>query len=125
MKLRLKGNAIRLRLSKTDVENLAVRGFVEEQINFSKEISLSYRLAAKEDLQGLAVDYTENTITVYLPKDFTNEWSQNNNVISTSGLHSSDDGTEIFILIEKDFKCLDNTEEDQSDNFANPRLMKL
>ena len=43
----------------------------------------------------------------------------------TSAIHTTEDGTEIFILIEKDFKCLDNTEEDQTDNFANPKLMKL
>ena len=26
----------------------------------------------------------------------------------------------LYILIEKDFKCLDNTIEDQSDNYPNP-----
>jgi hypothetical protein len=29
-------------------------------------------------------------------------------------------GTKLFLLVEKDFVCLDNTFEDQSDNYPNP-----
>ena len=29
-------------------------------------------------------------------------------------------GKELFLLVEKDFVCLDNTFEDQSDNYPNP-----
>jgi hypothetical protein len=27
---------------------------------------------------------------------------------------------DLFLLVEKDFKCLDNVAEDQSDNYPNP-----
>ena len=124
MKLRLNGNAIRLRLSQTDVAKLALEGLLEEQIKFSKDIALGYRLIVKEEICKPATSYAENTITVFIPKNFTYEWP-NNNVTGTSAIHTTEDGTEISILIEKDFKCLDNTEEDQTDNFANPKLMKL
>jgi hypothetical protein len=30
---------------------------------------------------------------------------------------------ELFLLIEKDFVCLDNTFEDQSDNYPNPNAV--
>ncbi len=122
MKLRLNGNAIRLRLSQTDVAKLALEGVLEEQLSFSKEAALFYRLLAMEEIHKPAISYAENSITVTIPKDFTNNWPDNN-VTGTSATHTTADGTEIFILIEKDFKCLDNTEEDQSDNFANPKLM--
>ena len=123
MKLRLKGNAIRLRLSQKDVATLAAEGLIEEQISFSKDITLCYRLEAKEEIFKLGTSYAENIITVFIPKDFTNDWP-GNNVAGTSAIHINEDGTEIFILIEKDFKCLDDNREDQSDNFANPKLMK-
>ena len=123
MKLRLKGNAIRLRLSQKDVATLAAEGLIEEQISFSKDITLCYRLEAKEEIFKLGTSYAENTITVFIPKDFTNDWP-GNNVVGTSAIHINEDGSEIFILIEKDFKCLDDNMEDQSDNFANPKLMK-
>lgn len=124
MKLRLKGNSVRLRLSQTDVEDLAVKGFIKEKINFSKDLALSYHLVAKSGTEKPVISYAENTITVFISQHFTNDWP-GNNVVNTSALHTTEDGTEIFILIEKDFKCLDDTEEDQSDNFANPKLMKL
>jgi hypothetical protein len=123
MKLRLKGNSIRLRLSQTDVDNLAAYGEVEEQLNFSKDTALFYRLTAKEDLQNPSVSYAENIINIYIPNHFVNGWP-GNNVVGTSAQHRTEDGTEIFILIEKDFKCLDDTAEDQSDNYANPKLMQ-
>ena len=124
MKLRLNGNAIRLRLSQTDVAKLALEGLLEEQLKFSNDTALLYRLLAKEEIRKPAISYAENIITVTIPQDFTNDWPHNK-VTGTSATHTTVDGNEIFILIEKDFKCLDNTEEDQSDNFANPKLMKL
>ncbi len=123
MKLRLKGNAIRLRLSQTDVVRLAKEGLIEEQISFAIDVALCYRLLAIKEIEKPVISYTDNTITVCIPTNFTNDWP-GNNVVGTSALHTTADGTEIFILIEKDFKCLDDTEEDQSDNFANPKLMK-
>lgn len=122
MKLRLKGNSIRLRLSQTDVAMLAAEGLVEEKFSFSKETSLCYRLMVQEDILKPGISYAANNITVLIPADFTREWPADN-VVGTSTLHTTEDGTEIFILIEKDFKCLDDTTEDQSDNFANPKLM--
>ena len=32
---------------------------------------------------------------------------------------------DLHLLIEKDFTCLDNIEEDQSDNYPNPLAEKL
>jgi len=32
------------------------------------------------------------------------------------------DDQSLYLLIEKDFKCLDETTEDQSDNFENPNI---
>ena len=124
MKLRLKGNAVGFRLSQTDVENLAAKGFVEEMINFSKDLALSYRLEFNEDILKPGISYAGNTIAVFIPQHFTHGWP-GNNIAGISTLRTTEDGTEIFILVEKDFKCLDDTEEDQSDNFANPKLMKL
>ena len=124
MKLRLNGNAIRLRLSQIDVAKLALEGLLEEQLKFSNDTALLYRLLAKEEIRKPAISYAENIITVTIPQDFTNDWPHNK-VTGTSATHTTVDGNEIFILIEKDFKCLDNTEEDQSDNFANPKLTEL
>lgn len=122
MKIRLKGNSIRLRLSQTDVAKLAAKGLIEEKFSFSKDAALCYRLQVQEGILKPGISYAANTIKVFIPADFTSAWPANN-VVGTSALHTTEDGTEILILIEKDFKCLDDTTEDQSDNFANPKSM--
>ena len=33
------------------------------------------------------------------------------------------DAASLSLLVEKDFTCLDNTIEDQSDNYPNPKLL--
>lgn len=58
-----------------------------------------------------------------ITRGFTSVWP-GNSVVGTITVHSTEDGNEIFILIEKDYQCLDNKDEDQSDNFFNPKLMK-
>ena len=103
MKLRLNGNAIRLRLSQIDVAKLALEGLLEEQLKFSNDTALLYRLLAKEEIRKPAISYAENIITVTIPQDFTNDWPHNK-VTGTSATHTTVDGNEIFILIEKDFK---------------------
>jgi hypothetical protein len=35
-----------------------------------------------------------------------------------------ENGKELFLLLEKDFVCLDETIEDQSDNYPNPLMDK-
>ena len=40
MKIRIKGNSIRLRLTKTEVDNFAANGFVEEKTEFGNNYFL-------------------------------------------------------------------------------------
>jgi hypothetical protein len=49
-----------------------------------------------------------------MPADMANEWVATEKV----GFESTDN--ELYLLIEKDFKCLDDVAEDQSDNYPNP-----
>jgi len=53
-----------------------------------------------------------------MPEAMANEWITTDKV----GFEYQDEG--LFLLVEKDFKCLDNVAEDQSDNYPNP-LSKL
>ncbi|MEO7446569.1 MAG: hypothetical protein ABIT96_11130 [Ferruginibacter sp.] len=120
MKLRLKGNSLRLRLTKMDVQKLADTGEVVEVISFPGNNILTYRLGTDEKRECLEVRFENNIINVKIPANFARDWPDNQIV----GINNSqaNEGKEIYILIEKDFVCLDETAEDQSDNFANPKL---
>ena len=120
MKIRIKGNTIRYRLTKTEVTTFAKTGYFSEQTEFATTI-FSYELKAKEAISGLEVDYEHNTITVYFPDSEKSDWATSSKV-GFENIYKTSAGKEIFILVEKDFVCMDETVEDQSDNYPNPKL---
>jgi len=54
-----------------------------------------------------------------VPPDLAKNWTSTNEVGFQHKL-SLNNGKELFLLVEKVFVCLDNTFEDQSDNYPNP-----
>ena len=117
MKLRIKGNAIRYRLSKTDVAKIAAHGYLEEHTNFGSGVFV-YALQVA-DISQLSAEPGNNKITMQVPAAFVQHWQQND-VVGCDAHVPLDNGETLYLLLEKDFVCLDETIEDQSDNFDNP-----
>ena len=120
MKIRIKGNTVRYRLSKTEVTALAENGKLEEKTSFING-TLSY--AIKQTMNtDLSADFIENTITLYVPKTALQNWAATDEVGLESNMLLNDSDT-LYLLLEKDFKCVDkDLNEDQSDYFENPHL---
>jgi len=118
MKLRIKGNSLRLRLSKPEVEKLAVTKYLEECTSFGSN-TFSYALQSKDAGDELSADFDGSKITVFIPEIFIKDWAVNDVIGFTATKQLSDAGS-LYILVEKDFKCLDEVTEDQSDNYENP-----
>ena len=112
MKIRIKGNSLRYRLTRTDVDRLVQDGHLEDIVAFAEQ-SLIYTLKLSDDEQ-LSSSFKNNTITLYMPKMMIGELKNTDKV----GFEN-DDGP-LHLLVEKDFTCLDNVAEDQSDNYPNP-----
>jgi hypothetical protein len=118
MKLRMKGNSIRLRLSKPEVEKLAVAKYLEERTSFRSN-TFTYALQIKDGGDELSADFNDNKLIVFIPGIFTKDWAVNN-VIGFNATKQVSDTEPLYILVEKDFKCLDEVTEDQKDNYENP-----
>ena len=118
MKLRIKGNSIRLRLSKPEVEKLAVAKYLEERTSFGRK-TFSYALQIKDAGDELSADFKGSKITVFIPEIFIKDWAVND-VIGFNATKKVSDAESLYILVEKDFKCLDEVTEDQKDNYENP-----
>ncbi|BAU55712.1 DUF7009 family protein [Mucilaginibacter gotjawali] len=116
MKIRIKGNSLRYRLTKTDVARFLADGYLEEAIDFGMQM-LTYAIQ-QNHLNNLSALFENNKITLFMPEIMANEWLQSDRV----GFDYCENG--LHLLIEKDFKCLDNVAEDQSDNYPNP-LVKI
>jgi hypothetical protein len=121
MKLRIKGNSLRLRVSRSEVARLLRRERLEETIQFAvqEDAKLTYALEQESSISTLTVRYAENAVSVLVPSDQANAWCLSDQVgivesISLGSLGSLD------LLIEKDFACLDRSDEENQDTFANP-----
>ena len=114
----MKGNSVRIRITKPELEYFDREKYLEESVNFGSN-KLVYALSSLEKPEVLSVNYENNKITLHLPPAVADEWANTERVGVESEIELSD-GKKLYILLEKDFKCLDNTMEDQSDSFPNP-----
>ncbi|AYL99100.1 DUF7009 family protein [Mucilaginibacter celer] len=114
MKIRIKGNSLRYRLTKSDIAQLGNDGFLEDRTEFTGK-TLNYAIMITDD-DNLTSDFTGDKIRLNLPRKMIEE------LINTEKVGFMDQTGPVSLLVEKDFTCLDNTEEDQGDNFPNPLL---
>ncbi|MFM7015124.1 MAG: DUF7009 family protein [Bacteroidota bacterium] len=121
MKLRIKGNSIRIRVSKTEVANFEKNGELKESTFFGTN-HFHYCLKRSNDTSTVAADYINNCITVYIPETIATEWTATD-MVGFNYKMPIGENEQLFLLVEKDFVCLDNTFEDQSDNYPNPNAM--
>ena len=122
MKIRIKGNSIRYRLTKTEVETFGKVGFYEEKTEFMDHI-FKYVLRSKENISRLEADFKNDTVSMYLPEKDKLAWV-NSDRVGFQNTIALGNGKELILLLEKDFVCLDETIEDQSDNYPNPLMDK-
>jgi hypothetical protein len=120
MKIRIKGNSLRYRLTKSEVSILASQGIIQENTEFPGN-TLTYAIKASA-LDELTADFKQSTVTLNIPQATLQQWVTTNQVGVERHMPLPDGGS-FFLLLEKDFKCIDvDANEDQSDFFENPHL---
>lgn len=123
MKIRIKGSSVRYRLSRSEVEMFCRTGYISEKTEFNGK-TFTYGLQAREGIKNLQADFKDGTITMYFPQTEKDGWPHSEQV----GFQHTmilENGEELFLLLEKDFVCMDDTLEDQSDNYPNPTAQKM
>lgn len=124
MKLRIRDNSLRLRLTRSEVEKIGQGQSVISSIQLGdrEESSLSYCLRYSEQIQAVRVSFEHKLILVEIPKECARVWALGNDVGIYSEQQCGNNKT-LIILIEKDFFCLkprSHEQEDESDMFINP-----
>ncbi len=120
MKLRIKGNSVRLRLTKTDVATIARSGYLEDITDFGPS-KLIYALASKPEVLEMNARFNDNKVEIQVPESMVTGWPEND-IVGFEANMPLPDGSSLYLLIEKDFACLDHTNEDQRDNYENPNM---
>ncbi len=117
MKLRIRGNSIRLRLTQGEVQTLAEKGRVEDAIAFAPGSRLVYALAFGG---SLGAKLEGSRVEVTLPAAQGKEWASSTRV-GLEGEQPIAGGEPLRILVEKDFACLHPRKgEDDRDAYPNP-----
>ena len=126
MKLRIRGNSIRLRLLRTEINDLGAGKKIEEttRLGPNPEDIFTYSLAPHPDPSPVLTHWVQQALHITLSKALAVELAETNRVSISEKIIFGD--TVLKVLIEKDFKCLTTREgEDESDNFENPQESHL
>jgi hypothetical protein len=121
MKLRIKGNSMRLRVSRSEVARLLDGERVEETIHFSAapDSCLTYGLQSAPQPAAIRIEWKPRNVTVLISDERMRFWGRDAEV----GVYEYLDlghSCSLEVTIEKDFACLDRSDEENNDTFANP-----
>jgi len=109
-----------MRITKMEVSQFCETGYIQEKTQFLNNI-FTYALSSKEGLSALTATYEDNMMTLLLPKDSIKDWESSNRVGFSNSI-PLEDGKTLTLLVEKDFTCLEDRGEDETDNYPNPKL---
>ncbi len=128
MKLRIRGDSIRLRLTKAEVAQIGLGKLVKETTHFINGSQFHYIFEPTDTVRNLEAHMIDNTMVVKAPLAVAGSWANSDTVALMHEQTIPGQPTDkLFILIEKDFACLktrENETEDESDMFANPNAHK-
>ena len=120
MKLRIRDNSIRLRLTRGEVDQLADKGVVQAITSFPGGREFRYEVESSPASVNPGAFLSDNKVTVRLPESAVRAWAASEQV-SLTGEQNHENGEQLSILVEKDFACLAPREgEDESDMYPHP-----
>lgn len=121
MKLRIKGDSLRLRIGPAEVKRLVETGRIAETIHFAPapEASLTYALETAAQAEIISVHYASQEVAVLLSAARAHAWAEGSDV-GLYGYAPIADGL-LEIAVEKDFACLDKSGAENEDTYPHPQ----
>ena len=116
----MKSNSLRLRLNQVEVNSFCQNGIISEQINFPNG-TFNYILKSAP-IKLITVQIDSSSIEICLPDSDKEVWQKPDQVGFSHNI-PLDKNQKLSVTIEKDFKCLDERDEDESDNYPNPKTL--
>lgn len=118
MKLRIKGDSIRLRVSRSELQRLADGQVIEEIVHLTGG-NFGYALGSSTQVTATTASFCDGRIALLISDAELAKWLDESEVGIYPSVSTASDRLLEF-TIEKDFACLDRSEEENSDTFANP-----
>jgi len=122
MKLRIRENALRIRITQTELKFLLDGNEVKSAIQFPNQTILSYGLVPTAN-EATSVQYQENKVSIYLSYLDVETLGGETNV-GVQSIHQTE-GEDLNLLVEKDFSCLHPRDQEDADTFPNPNQKEI
>lgn len=120
MKLRIHGDSIRLRLSRSEVVAFAADGDLEQCCDYGggAEDRLVYGIEASPEAATVEVRAAANRIKIVLPRLVANDWTGTDRIEVSASVPTAQ-GKQLKVLVEKEFRRLHGASKDP-DLYPNP-----
>ena len=116
MKLRIRDNSIRVRLSKSEVDTLGKGAMVSNELEFPGGKSICFQLLGGNQFNAA---FDEDTVRITAPEETLREWVASEELSLSQDLPVSS-ASSLWILIEKDLQCkTDRPREEDSEAIQN------
>jgi hypothetical protein len=119
MKIRILGNTIRLRVKMHEVDAIRENGVIEEALAFGPDESDQLRFQIHTGDDTFAIEQQAMTISITIPRPVIDVWTSTQQVGFDQTITTTK-GSDIYVLIEKDFACLDGDREEEAGSYPNP-----
>ena len=123
MKLRIKDDSIRLRLSEIDLNELREHHEIMASCRVGQNQVLNYGIKISSVNESIEAEFLESNLTITLGTNQAQNWMETDQVGFDTRIDN--ESTEsLYILIEKDWQCLKpRPNEDESSLFPNPNAL--
>lgn len=118
MKLRIKGNSVRLRLNRFEVGRLSQGQSVQQATSFAAGRQLR-SLIQPTDADAILMTFDGEEIALHIPQALVDRWA-NSDEVTVSALQRVDERNQLTILLEKDFACLHPGHESEAGAYPHP-----
>jgi Family of unknown function (DUF7009) len=121
VKVRIKGNSLRLRIPRSELEKLVRHGRIEETISFGPDEGARqiWALEHSASLNAATVRFAPPEIAVAFPSSEVERWAPGEEVGIYASIDLGSNGT-LDLIVEKDFACLHGSADENRDAFPNP-----
>jgi hypothetical protein len=123
VKVRIKGNSLRLRIPRSDLVRLVREGRIEESISFGpqEDARQIWALEHSAETHAAEIRFVPPEIAVAFPSAQVEQWAAGEEAGIYATIDLGSRGS-LEILVEKDFACIHGTAEENRDAFPNPHL---
>ena len=117
LKLRILDNKVRIRISQDELNDLSEGTAISSNTQFPSQVLKVFVVPTSSNF--IKLDFVKNIIHIDIPIKQI-EALQNSDQVGIN--HKEDiNSKSLFLVFEKDFKCLTPRDEDESKLFKNPR----